>query len=246
MNDLVKQQPGFSLAPSSLHEAMEYAKLIATSDIVPKDYRGKEANVLVAVQMGAELGLPPLQALQNIAVINGRPSVWGDSLIAIAKAHPHCEYITETIDGKTMTATCTIKRKGEPEQKRTFSQEDAVVAGLWNKQGPWKTNPKRMLQMRARGFAIRDVFPDALRGIQVAEEVRDIPVERNMGAVDVVGEAPQEEPKGYPQEQFDINIGQWKAVVESGKKTPEELISMIETKGKLSGLQIDQILALGE
>ena len=56
---------------------------------------------------------------------------------------------------------------------RTFSQEDAKRANLWGKAGPWTAYPKRMLQMRARSFALRDSFPDALKGVGISEEVRD-------------------------------------------------------------------------
>jgi hypothetical protein len=65
-------------------------------------------------------------------------------------------------------------RRGQPPERRTFSVADAKRAKLWFKAGPWTTYPDRMLQMRARGFAIRDVFPDALRGVITAEEAVDI------------------------------------------------------------------------
>jgi hypothetical protein len=120
--------------------------------------------------------------MQNIAVINGRPSLWGDAVIALARNSPMCEYIVETCTDTL--ATCKVKRRGEPEQIRTFGMEDASKAGLKGKQGPWAQYPKRMMQMRARAFAIRDVFPDVLKGLPVAEEVMDMP--RNMGqAVEV-------------------------------------------------------------
>jgi len=177
MNELQTQSTTFNLTPTSLSEAMDLANLIAESDICPKDYQKKAGNVLVAVQMGAELGLQPMQALQNIAVINGRPSVWGDSMLALAMANPAFEDIKETFDDDTMTATCVIKRKGMSGVERKFSQEDAVQANLWSKSGPWKQYPKRMLQMRARGFCLRDAFPDALRGLITAEEAVDLPPE---------------------------------------------------------------------
>lgn len=221
----------FSLTPQSLDEAMQYADVIAKSDIVPADYKGKPGNVLVAIQMGLELGLPPLQALQNIAVINGRPCVWGDSLMAIARAHPACEYINETFDDQSMTATCRVKRRGEPEQSRTFSRGEAEQAGL-NGKGPWKQYEKRMLQMRARGFAIRDVFPDALRGIALAEEVRDYP-ERDVTPAPSRPTEPAALPH-YPEDRFAENLPKWQAAVESGKKSAADIIAMVETKGRLT------------
>ena len=167
---------GWSLAPRSLSEAKHYAKMIAGSDMVPQAYRNKPANVLVAVQMGAEVGLKPLQALQHIAVINGKPSLYGDGLIALCLQHPDCEDIRETFDAATNTASCQVKRRGHQWYETTFSEADAKSAGLWGKSGPWKQYPKRMLALRARGFALRNKFADALAGMGVAEELSDIPV----------------------------------------------------------------------
>jgi hypothetical protein len=120
-----------------------------------------------------------MQSLQNIAVINGRPSVWGDAMKALVMAHHSCEWIKEVFDDATMAATCVCKRKGQPEQSMRFSKKDAESAGLWGKQGPWKQYPKRMLQMRARGFALRDVWPDVLRGLITSEEAGDYQDEQN-------------------------------------------------------------------
>jgi hypothetical protein len=170
---------GFSLAPANMTEAMRFAEMLAGSTMVPRDYQGKPANVLIAVQWGYEVGLGPLQAIQNIAVINGRPSLWGDAALALVRGHPACARVTEGVegDGEARHGYCEIERRGEPPQRRTFSVSDAKKAGLWGKSGPWTQYPDRMLQLRARGFAIRDVFPDALRGVITAEEAQDMPAE---------------------------------------------------------------------
>ncbi|SFB74661.1 hypothetical protein SAMN05216344_102212 [Polaromonas sp. OV174] len=161
----------FDMSPKSLDEAMRFSELLANSTIVPKDFIGKPGNILVAVQWGMEIGLKPMQAMQNIAVINGRPSLWGDALLALVLASPVCEYVVE--DYNDGTAYCRVKRRGSPEQSRSFSVQDAETAGLKNKPGPWTQYPKRMQQMRARAFALRDVFPDVLKGMPIAEELQD-------------------------------------------------------------------------
>jgi hypothetical protein len=174
-NQITKSQNVFSLAPQSLQEAMHYAGIIAKSGMVPKDFRNNPGNVLLAVQMGVELGLPPTQALQNISVINGKPSLWGDAVLGICKGSSLCEYVRERWDDQTKTATCIAKRRGDSEEVvRTFSFDDAKKAGLLNKQGPWSQYPERMAQMRARSFCLRDAFPDLLIGISVREEQEDI------------------------------------------------------------------------
>lgn len=178
----LKPASQIDLSPQTFEQALTFSQHLAESDLVPKDFKGKPGNCLIAMQWGAELGLKPLQALQNLAIINGRPALWGDAVIALVRSSPACEYVIEEDDGNT--ATCKVKRRGEPEQIRTFSMKDAAQAGLTGKQGPWTQYPKRMRQMRARAFALRDVFPDVLRGMPVAEEVMDTP--RDMGPADVV------------------------------------------------------------
>lgn len=192
MNNAITAQPqrGVDLSPQTFEQALTFSKYLADSDMVPKDFKGRPGNCLVAIQWGAELGLKPLQAMQNLAVINGRPALWGDAVIALVRSSPLCEYVIETDDGGT--ATCKVKRRGEPEQVRTFGMDDAKAAGLSGKQGPWTQYPKRMRQMRARAFALRDVFPDVLRGLPVAEEVMDTPTEKHMGPAEVV--PPPEKP----------------------------------------------------
>lgn len=183
MSNLTTKQT-FSLTPASLTEAMAFAKTIADSDLAPKDYKGKAGNVLVAMQMGFEVGLQPMQAIQNIAVINGRPSVWGDAALALVLASPLCEDVIETKIENGYS--CTAIRKGQEPRTRTFTIEEAKRAGLWGKPGPWTNYPERMLQMRARGFALRDKFADVLKGLILAEEAMDIPQqEKFMGDVEL-------------------------------------------------------------
>lgn len=164
-----------TMEPRNFEEIKELAKLLAGSDIVPKDLQGKPANVLVVLMFGRELGISTAQALQNVMVVNGRPAMWGDAVIGKVEASGVMEWWRDAFDEKTMTATFTVKRKGKPEPTvRTFSQADAQKAGLWSKQGPWSQYPKRMLFCRARAFALRDTFADVLKGLRIAEEDRDI------------------------------------------------------------------------
>ena len=244
--EIATQKQHFSLAPKDLDEAMRFADMLAGSSIVPKDYIGKPGNCLVAIQWGMELGLQPMQAMQSIAVINGRPSLWGDAMLALVKAHPAFEWIKEECDGSV--ATCTIKRRGEPEVVQSFSLEEAKRAGLTGKQGPWTQYPKRMLQMRARGFALRDAFPDALRGVVSAEEARDTPAERDMGAAEVVSSRPAQPAAlpDYSQDAFADNLPKWSALMQSGAKTADQIIAIVSTKGALSEAQKAAIRAAAQ
>jgi hypothetical protein len=174
MSNVVSQ--GF--APATLDEAMKFSEMLARSSMVPRAYQNKAEDILVACQWGREIGLAPMQALQNIAVINGKPSVYGDAAMALVQASAVCEGIEESFENEdtmSMVAVCVANRRGRKPVVARFSIEDAKRAGLWGKQGPWQAYPKRMLQMRARGFALRDAFPDVLKGLITAEEAQDYP-----------------------------------------------------------------------
>ena len=151
------------------------AEMLANSELVPKAFKGKAAEILIAMQMGHELGLKPMQSLQNIAVVNGKPTLWGDSVVALCYSSGLLADITEEISDTS--ATVTVTRVGQAPHSVTFSVEDAKKAGLWGKQGPWTQYPKRMLKNRARAFALRDKFADVLSGFGITEEEKDRVVE---------------------------------------------------------------------
>lgn len=200
MNQLTvkTENTGLMLEPTNTHEALELADRLAKSQLIPKNFQGRPNDVFVAMLWSRNLGMPIVQGLQNIAVINGRPSIWGDAALAIVKASGLLESFKETLAGMgdSMTATCTIVRKNEVEPyTASFSVYDAKLAGLWGKQGPWKQYPKRMLALRARGFALRNAFPDILLGIGIAEEEQDITPAETASA----GPTPINEQKAAPR-----------------------------------------------
>ena len=199
MGTLTTTEPR-GLALHSVAESMTFGKILANSEFAPKDFRGKPESCLLAIQHGAEIGLGPMQAIQSIAVINGRPAVWGDAALALVMANPVCEYIRETIegDGDKAVAICETKRRGYPASRSVrFSVEDAKKAGLWGKAGPWTQYPRRMLQLRARGFALRDAFPDVLKGLVTAEEAQDYSTATT--AADAISEAVDTAPSVPPR-----------------------------------------------
>ena len=164
-----------AIVPQSMDEAYRLAKAVCIAAMAPKGLDTPE-KAMIAIMHGMEVGLTPMAALQRIAVVNGRPTIWGDGAMGLVRGSGLCEYVRETVagDGDRMTATCEAKRRGEAEPiTRTFSVADAKAAGLWGKAGPWQQYPKRMLQMRARAFALRDGFADVLGGLYLREEIED-------------------------------------------------------------------------
>jgi hypothetical protein len=164
------------LALQSFDDAFRFAKMVSQSDFAPKDFKGKAESCLLAIQHGSEVGLSPMQSLQSIAVINGRPTIWGDAALALVQSSSQCLYVREYTEGEgdSLTAVCEVQRRGYPQPTvAKFSVADAKKAGLWGKTGPWSQYPSRMLGLRARGFALRNAFADALRGLVTAEEAQD-------------------------------------------------------------------------
>lgn len=164
-------------APKSTAEAMELAKTLASSQLIPKAFQQRPGDVFVAMMWSHSLGIPIVQGLQGIAVINGKPSLYGDALLAVCMGSGQMADIEETVTGSAdnLTATCKVTRRGKPTPVvSTFSMADARAAGLLGKPGPWKQYTSRMLKMRARAFALRDAFPDVLSGIASAEEMQDV------------------------------------------------------------------------
>lgn len=162
------------LVPQSFAELEHIAKVLAGSDLVPKDLIGKPANVLLVLMAGNEIGLTPAQSLQSIMCVNGRTSLWGDVLMGLVLSSSVYEDSKDEFDEKTQTATFKAKRKGEDWVVRSFSMADAVKANLSKKPGPWQEYPKRMLFHRARSWALRDAFADVLKGLRYFEEERDV------------------------------------------------------------------------
>lgn len=163
------------IVPTSIEEVFRLANAVAKSGLAPSTLRTSEA-LTVAIMHGLELGLTPMAAIQNIAVVNGRPTIWGMGVPALllARGFKLKEWIDGTDDGRA--ANCCVTRPDGTEIERRFSVGDAKTAGLWGKAGPWKQYPDRMLQMRARGLAARDGAADVLSGLYLDVELQDIDV----------------------------------------------------------------------
>jgi hypothetical protein len=190
---LTKVPVRVGVIPTSVEEVWRLAQMFARSELVPKAFRGRADDIVVAIVMGAEIGFAAWQAVQSIAVINGRPGLYAEGLLGRIMASPlyvdHDEYFLVNADHRdeltaedlkldTTAAVCTFIRKGKAlPVTRRFSVADAKRANLLGKAGPWTEYPSRMLRMRARSFAARDTFPDVLRGIRAVEELGDIPPE---------------------------------------------------------------------
>lgn len=181
-------------APDKAEHYQKLAMALAKTDLVPSQYKNKPMDLFLAMAHGYALGLTVEQSIQDIVVINGKPTVYGDTLLGIVKTQPDFVDIVEEpiVEGDTITGfICTVRRRNQTDVVRTFTLDLARKAGLLNRP-IWRQYPERMLQMRARGYAARDAFPDALKGIKCYEEVIDY--------IDVTPETKNDKPISRSQE----------------------------------------------
>lgn len=157
--------------PQSMEELYKFATLVSATEFAPKDFRGKPDACFVAMIYGRNLGVGALQSVQNIAVINGRPSTYGTLYWAIILSHPEFEDCVEESDDKS--ATVTLTRKGRTPKTATFTWDDAIKAGLSGKADTWGKYPKALLLWRARHICGDALFADASKGIAPREVVQD-------------------------------------------------------------------------
>lgn len=255
--EISTQRASTGLALQSFDDAMRFASLVAKSDFAPKDFKGKPESCLLAIQHGSEVGLSPMQSLQSIAVINGRPTIWGDAALALVQSSPVCEYVREYVEGEgdNLTAVCEAKRRGYPAPTVSrFSMADAKRAGLAGKTGPWSQYPSRMLALRARGFALRNAFADALRGLITAEEAQDYP------AAEPAREPVVVRPQGQParvsqpsaetfQQPQDTPAGKARVAISRAKTLDDldrirRLITQRHTEGQFDQATHDELVTL--
>lgn len=174
------------MQPAAISARMEYARALAASGMIPRHYQAQPANVLVAIETGMALGIPPIQALSGIAVINGRASMSSDLMAAVVRRAGHTLRVREH-DG---AVTATVIRSDDPgyEFEVTWDEAKARQAGLWGGRGPWSQYPTQMLRARAITEVCRQAASDALMGVIYTPEELGASEDED-GTPVIVGEA---------------------------------------------------------
>ena len=180
-----------AFVPRTIEEIKWTVGLLIEAGLAPDSFKGDPKKITVAVLKGLECGLPPLAAVSNIAVINGRASIWGDAALALVQSRSVIESMEVTEIGTQPDADAEtgrfaadygfevkIYRRGQKAPYTgKFTVGDARRAKLWMNPGkaPWMQHPKRMLKIRATAFPLRDGFADCLAGLSIREEIEDLP-----------------------------------------------------------------------
>lgn len=159
-----------SEGPQTSTQAWGLAKAVYASGLF-KAFQRPEA-AFVAILAGADIGLSPMQALRGIHVIEGKPTISADAMIAIVLRSGRAKYFRCT-QSTAEGAIYETHRNGDPEPvKHGFTMKDASAAGLSGK-GMWTKYPRNMLRARAASELARMVYPDLLLGVYTTEELRE-------------------------------------------------------------------------
>ena len=180
------------IVPQSFEEVQRLASMVVASGLWKGDRKDtdqqKHAKATMAIMQGLECGVPPIQSVQSIAVINGKCVMYGDLLTALLWANGFDIEQTISGSGDQMTAMCTITRPNGKKVTRTFSVAQAKKARLWDEKptvkkqwdgkweekpndSPWFKYPDRMLAWRALGNAQKDGASDVTKGLAIREDV---------------------------------------------------------------------------
>lgn len=147
------------------------AERIAMTDFVPKGLRGNVAATTAAMLYGREVGLPPMTALTQTHVIEGKPAMSAEAMRALIFAAGH-----EIVIDESTGAVCRVRGRRAGSESWTevmWTIDMARAAGLGGR-GPWKAYPRQMLQARASTELARLVFPDVIHGFRSVEEMEDM------------------------------------------------------------------------
>lgn len=153
----------------SIPEADTLSEKLALATTMSADLFQKPANIMAVIMAGAELGIPPMASIDGIYLVQGKPVFSADLKVAIVMRSAHCEYFRR-ISADDTEATYATRRRGSPEQRLTWTMDQARKAGINGKEN-WRHHPRQMLSARCKAELAADVYPDVLAGISAMDPV---------------------------------------------------------------------------
>jgi hypothetical protein len=161
-----------AIIPRTIAECTDLAERLAKSELLPKALRGKVPDVLMTIMAGQEMGLAPMAALRSFHVIEGKPVMSADGLVAVVLGSGKAVYF-ERVEETAESVTYETLRVGAKGPKRcTWTLAQAKAAAL-NVKDNWRTFPRAMLAARAKAELARDVYPDVIAGCYTDDEASD-------------------------------------------------------------------------
>lgn len=168
----------------SFELAQRIAKALAASDLVPATYKGKVENVMIALEMANRVKASPIMVMQNLNVIQGKPSWSSSFIISVINSCGKFSPLRFKIEGSGETLTCYAFAKdvdGNECISPTVTMKMAADEGWLSKAGSkWKTMPELMIRYRAAAFFGRLFCPELLMGMQTTEEIIDVGADKEV------------------------------------------------------------------
>lgn len=236
---LTTQQSANALVPRNIGEALELANVMSAANLMPEHLRNKPGDCLLIVMQAQRWGMDAVSVAQCTSVVRGKLCYEG-KLVAAAL------YAMGAIDGRLRYEFAgtgearRVKVIGKPRGTGVEQTVEGTVADWKTDNGNWKKSPDDMLVYRGTRQWARRYAPEALLGVYTPDEIESDVID---AAVTVVT---QPERQAYPAADFDSNLPKWRAAIAAGKRTPDEIIAMAETRGELTDEQRQQIAASAE
>ena len=170
---------------SPFAQTQRQALALSSSTLVPQQYRGREniGNVLIAMQLANRIGADVMAVMQNLHVIQGRPSLSSSFLIATVNACGRFHPLRFETDGGEDASAKTYRVRAYAQDRASGERCDGtwitwkmVEAEGWSKKSgsKWLTMPEQMFKYRAAAFWARLYAPEVSQGIHTVEEVTDV------------------------------------------------------------------------
>lgn len=219
-----------ALVPRSISDALELASVMSKASLIPDHLRGKPGDCLLVIMQAQRWGMDAVSVAQCTSVVHGKLCYEG-KLVAAAL------YATGAIDGRLryeFTGTGagrTVIVTGRPHGSDVEQTVTGCVLDWQTENGNWKKQPDDMLVYRGTRQWARRYAPEALLGVYTPDELEPAPA-----PVTVTASVPATPalPQPYPADHFDANLAKWRDVIASGRKTADEIIAMVETRGTLT------------
>lgn len=197
---------GVFASSNNFKMAWQMAQALASSSIVPQNFQKNPSNCLIAIEQANRLNMSPFLVMQNLYVIQGRPS-WSSQWI-IAAVNNSGKFDMELQfeekkdkDGKPFSCQCWTMQGGRRIEGITIDMDLARAEGWTSKNGSkWRTMPQVMLRYRAASFFARMNCPEVILGLYSREEAEEIAYAE--GPRDIRVEAEQAIASGANAEEF--------------------------------------------
>lgn len=162
----------------AFNQLLRMADMLSKSSLVPQTYQGRPQDCFVALEYANRIGITPLYAMQNLYVVKGKPSWSGQACMALIKASGAFDDVrlvytgTKGTDNRGCYVTALRRSDGQQVDGTEITISMAKAEG-WTSNSKWRSMPEQMLGYRAAAFFARLHCPEALMGLQTAEEVYD-------------------------------------------------------------------------